>query len=64
MKFGNTPIIIAVEHKCTDLIKLLAENGADLNKANSKGKTPLKIAYENDLLNIASLLVDLGAKKK
>jgi ankyrin repeat protein len=42
-KYGETPLIIAIEHQNLTIIKLLVENGANTKKAY-KGKTPLRYA--------------------
>jgi ankyrin repeat protein len=44
----NTPLHIAVINKNRKIIELLLENGADISMINSKNKTPLDIAIENN----------------
>ena len=43
-KFGDTPLISAIEGKNFDLINMLLEKGADINIRNNEGKTALTIA--------------------
>ena len=40
-KWGNTPLIIAAERGLPQVVKILQEMGADVNKANNDGVTPV-----------------------
>ena len=46
-----------------EFLKLLIEHGADVNKADDNGKTPLRIAIEKGHVEIAALLVEHFFKK-
>ncbi|KAL4231498.1 Transient receptor putative cation channel subfamily A member 1 [Mactra antiquata] len=59
---GNSPIHFAVESFNNDIIKLLIQNGANLNKRNGRGHTPLGIALlciVNEI-DVLKTLVDAG----
>lgn len=45
-----------------DMIKLLIEKGADINKPDGNGFTPLDIAHQNDHQTAFEILLKLGAK--
>lgn len=48
---GDTPLILAIEQKYLPAIKLLLQNGANINKQhNNNGFTPLRFAIEKDYL--------------
>ena len=57
-----TPLIIATHHGHRDIIQLLVDNGADLNKADRGGYTPLKRAAYYGQIITAKFLIDLGAE--
>ncbi|ORX65883.1 ankyrin, partial [Anaeromyces robustus] len=44
-----------------DLVKYLIEHGADINKENEDGKTPLFWACESGNEDLVKYLIDLGA---
>ena len=46
-----------------EVVRLLVEAGADKNKADNDGLTPLFMASHNGLLEIVRLLIDAGADK-
>lgn len=54
----NSPDNKAVK---ADLIRLLVEKGADINKTNSTGESPLFSAINNVHNDLVQLLIDLGA---
>jgi hypothetical protein len=57
-----TPLQLAVEHGCLDIVKYLVSVGADVNLATSKdGWTPLISAAHYNRYEIAGFLVDAGA---
>jgi ankyrin repeat protein len=43
------------------MIRLLLDNGADINTKNGDGSTPMMLAIVNDRFDIAALLLELGA---
>ena len=61
--FGWTPLISAIYHRKEDIAEFLIESGADVNKADSDGKTPLLWAVSSwgDNTNLIRLLVIRGA---
>jgi hypothetical protein len=65
-KDGRKAIHLAAQFNRTDIISLLAANGADINVRYRTGKhksgTPYKIAVESGNTEAARLLVKLGAK--
>jgi ankyrin repeat protein len=58
---GRTALMIATKYKRVDVVKLLIENGADINKINSpEGWTPLCIACYSGNLEIVKVLSEYG----
>jgi len=61
-----TPLVLAVhplsrpEH-AGEMIRLLAQAGADLDKSDADGKSPLLVAIGEGKLDVVSLLLSLGA---
>lgn len=56
---GNTPIMIAVTTKNKEMVKLLLDNGANINIKNKiDGYTPLILAVRVGDIKIAKLLLD------
>ncbi len=54
-----SPLIKAVEHKSYDSVKLLLENGADINYAGPEGDhLPLNIAIDNKDNDMINILLD------
>lgn len=64
---GWSPIIVAAYHGRSDIIRLLLENGANVNDVNYKGTTVLMYAKEYALRArdraIIDLLIDAGCDK-
>lgn len=59
---GYTPLFWAILYDETDVVKFLAEKGADVNAVAENGKTPLSIASEGGNEDIVALLKNHGAK--
>ncbi len=53
------PLSYALDHKHFSVGRLLAERGADVNRANNDGYTPLH--WASDDLRVARWLVERGA---
>ena len=59
---GYTPLYWAILYGETDVVKFLAEKGADVNAVADNGKTPLSIASETGNEDIVDILKKHGAK--
>ena len=44
-----------------DVVKILVERGADMNKADNNGATPLLIASQKGHVDVVKILVERGA---
>jgi hypothetical protein len=60
---GSTAAFTASAGGSVDVLRLLAERGADLNALNSYGDSPLEAAVENHRNAAAQYLRDRGAKQ-
>lgn len=58
---GNTLLNLAVSVKQSDAVRLLLDSGADPNRANNRGWTPLHQAGYSNQPEMARLLLDAGA---
>jgi ankyrin repeat protein len=58
---GFTALMFAVREGHEDVVRALAKGGADLKSTNGDGVTATSIAIENDRLDLARTLLDLGA---
>ncbi|OUM68856.1 hypothetical protein PIROE2DRAFT_27061, partial [Piromyces sp. E2] len=54
------PLIFAIKKNNPEFVKLLIENGADINEFSYNGNTPLLQAINNDNTEIIHLLIDNG----
>ncbi len=43
---GRSPLVCAVEHEQLEIVRLLIENGANVNSADESGFTPLHLAVD------------------
>lgn len=59
---GYTPLFWAILYGETDVVKFLAEKGADINAVAENGKTPLSVATDAGHEEIVEILKNLGAK--
>lgn len=59
---GTTPLMRAAAYGHTAVIRVLANNKADLNAQNEDGKTALMLALENNRFIAAAVLMSLGAR--
>lgn len=62
--YGPTPLQAAVQHGDIELVKLLLENGSDVNAESgySKARTALELAIQGGRTDIQELLVGSGAR--
>ncbi|XP_006068750.4 NF-kappa-B inhibitor beta [Bubalus bubalis] len=59
---GHTPLHVAVIHKDAEMVRLLQEAGADLNKPEPTcGRSPLHLAVEAQAADVLELLLKAGA---
>ncbi|KAF1328562.1 Serine/threonine protein kinase, partial [Globisporangium splendens] len=58
---GETPLVIAAGWGQLDLLKLLLENGVEVNLADSKGLRPLHVAARNGHVEVLSKLLENNA---
>ena len=60
--FGRTALLFAVVYNKTDVIRLLLQNGADVNKRNRHGDfTPVHLAAWNNNTEAIAMLMKHGA---
>ena len=60
---GTSVLMTAVLNGNLSAVKLLIENGANVNDVNERGSSPLSIAQREGLVEIADFLISKGAKK-
>jgi ankyrin repeat protein len=59
---GNTLLHhIAYDHGQAEMVRLLIQNGADVNAQNNYGQTPLHDASQNGVIQSMQILIDHGA---
>ena len=58
---GFTPLHVAAFKGYTDVVRLLLNNGADINAVAIGGKTPLHLAHEGKNEEMAAFLRQRGA---
>lgn len=61
---GNTPLQIAALEGHTEIVKLLLENGCEIDTLNIDKETPLIDAVENGHLEVIRLLLEHGANPR
>lgn len=59
---GDTPLIYSIENDKPELTKYLLDHGADIEKTNNEGESPLFVAFIKRNLIIAQMLIENGAK--
>jgi len=59
---GYTCLMMAARNQRPDIVKFLAENGANVNAKAADGNTPLSLAQEEEDQEMVALLKKLGAK--
>jgi len=55
-------LVTAIFHKNTALVKLLIDNGASVNTASEKGRSPLNLAVSTGQYDVVQLLIGAGAQ--
>lgn len=58
---GLTPLLYAARAGCLRCVSALLDGGADINKPNPDGVTPLMIAIDNQHYDVAKYLLEKGA---
>lgn len=59
---NQTPIIVAAQHGCTDIVRLLLEAGIkDINHKNDQGESALLTAAQEGHKQVVQILLDAGA---
>jgi ankyrin repeat protein len=59
---NQTPIIVAAQHGCTDIVRLLLEAGIkDINHKNDQGESALLAAAQEGHKQVVQILLDAGA---
>ena len=62
-KYGRTPLASAASAEQLAVVRLLAEQGADVDTENKQGATPLLVAVKEDKPKVVELLLSLGAEE-
>jgi ankyrin repeat protein len=60
---GDTPLLVAVEHGKADMVTLLLQQGANIDRAGPKGETALMRAITKGNEECSSLLLGHGARE-
>ena len=55
-------MIIACHNGHVDAVRLLLDKGAEVDRVNKKGSTPLYIACQSGHVDVARLLLEKGAE--
>jgi ankyrin repeat protein len=59
---NQTPIIVAAQHGCADIVRLLIEAGIkDINHKNDQGESALLAAAQEGHKQVVQILLDVGA---
>ena len=58
---GDTTLIYATSNNKIEIVKLLLNVGADIDKQNNRGNTALTVAAYNNNREIVEILLDYGA---
>ena len=61
MRYDPTPLHLAAARGHADVVKLLIDAGADLNKGDMHNNTPLHLAAARGHADVVKLLIDAGA---
>jgi cytohesin len=58
---GLTPLLYAARSGCTACVRSIVAAGADIDRPTPEGMTPLMVALDNEALDTALVLLELGA---
>jgi len=58
---GLTPLLYAARAGCLDCVVAMVEAGADVDRPNPDGITPMMVALDNEYPEVAQYLLDRGA---
>ena len=61
---ARTPLHKAVIREHIDIMRLLVENGAEVNARDEYGETPLHQTAERGYIEVVRLLVENGAERR
>ena len=64
MNDGATPLFIAAQNGHEDVVRLLLDSGASVDKPDQLGRTPLLMAVINQHVGVAEMLLKKGANPK
>ena len=56
----QTPLIIASQHGCTDIVKLLLDAGTNIHHRNDQGENALISAAQEGHIDIVKILIEAG----
>ena len=62
IRMEHSPLYIAIRNRHADVAELLITSGADVNKKNKFGESPMDMAIHAKLQNIVNLLIEHGAE--
>ena len=60
---GENALMKAADNNQTDVVRYLLNNGANVNKQNSRGNTALHVAFCSNSTDAMSILLQHGARK-
>ena len=61
-KAGKTPLFIAAQNGCTEIVIALLEKGAEINHVDKYGESPLLLSAEHGHTDIVNALLEKGAE--
>ena len=58
-KYGKTPLHLAVEEGCLEIVELIIQNARDKNPEDYFGRTPLHLAADNGHCEISNSIIQI-----